>query len=294
MSVDTRRFAIVMNPASAGGKPGRLLARVEAALTDLGLEYRIAASGSMAHAIELAREAAAAGDVVVAFGGDGLVGGLAGAVRGAAPLGVLPGGRGNDFARHLGIPEEIEAACRVLAEGPERRLDLGEANGRPFACIASTGYDSEANRLANEARLLRGNLVYLYAALRALARWKPTRFTVTMDGEPYRFIGYTVVAANTSYYGGGMRVAPAADPADGMLDLVLVNGTSKLRFLMNISKVFSGKHVKLEEIVTRRTREVLIEADRPFTVYADGDLITELPATVRVVPGELRVLVPPG
>ena len=91
----------------------------------------------------------------------------------------MPGGRGNDLARVLGIPDEPAAAIDVLAAGTTREIDVGEANGRRFLGIASVGFDSDANRIANETRVVRGNLVYAYAALRALAAWKPARFTVS-------------------------------------------------------------------------------------------------------------------
>jgi YegS/Rv2252/BmrU family lipid kinase len=289
---DRGPLTIVMNPASAGGKSLRLLPTVKDELSAAGAACRVVETRDIPHASEAAREAAERGETVVALGGDGLVGSLAGALRGSGSLGILPGGRGNDFGRALGIPQDIRAACRVLLEGEERTLDLGEANGRPFACIASTGYDSEANRIANEARLVRGNLVYAYAAIRALVSWKPTRFEVSLDGHEHRFEGYTVAAANSSYYGGGMKMAPAADPADGMLDVIFVRQTSKLRFLANLRKVFAGTHVELEEISVHRAREVEIRADRPFDVYADGEPITSLPATVKVIPGALRVIAP--
>jgi YegS/Rv2252/BmrU family lipid kinase len=289
---DRGPLTIVMNPASAGGKSLRLLPTVKDELSAAGAACRVVETRDILHASEAAHEAAERGETVVALGGDGLVGSLAGALRGSGSLGILPGGRGNDFGRALGIPQDIRAACRVLLEGEERTLDLGEANGRPFACIASTGYDSEANRIANEARLVRGNLVYAYAAIRALVSWKPTRFAVSLDGHEHRFEGYTVAAANSSYYGGGMKMAPAADPADGMLDVIFVRQTSKLRFLANLRKVFAGTHVELEEISVHRAREVEIRADRPFDVYADGEPITSLPATVKVIPGALRVIAP--
>ena len=287
-----RSLTIVMNPASAGGKPLRVLPVVEAALRRAGAHYRIVETRDIPHAAEAAHEAAARDETVVALGGDGLVGALAGALAGAAPLGVLPGGRGNDFARALGIPQDAEAACRTLLDGAERTLDLGDANGRPFACIASTGYDAVANRIANEARLVKGNLVYAYAAIRALASWRPTRFKVTLDGREHEFEGYTVAAANCSYYGGGMRMAPAADPTDGLLDVIFVERTSKFRFVANLPKVFAGTHVELDSVVTHRAREVEITADRPFDVYADGESITSLPAAIKVIPGALRVIAP--
>jgi YegS/Rv2252/BmrU family lipid kinase len=290
---ERRRFAIVMNPSSAGGKPLRLLPAVRGALTAGGTEIEIIETQDIPHAAEAALAAAGRGETVVAFGGDGLVGALAGALRGSAPLGILPAGRGNDFARALGIPQDPLEACRVLLEGSERPLDLGEANGRAFVCIASVGYDSDANRIANETRFIRGNLVYLWAGIRALAAWKPARFTVSFDGRERGFTGYTVGVANSAYYGGGMKAVPAADPTDGLLDLIFCKQTSKLRFLTQVlPKSFSGTHVELDAIELHRAREVEVRADRPFDVYADGDPITTLPATIRLVPGGLRVIAP--
>ena len=116
--------------------------------------------------------------------GDGLIGAIGGAMAGAeTALGIIPGGRGNDLARVLEIPEDPEAAVEVLAAGHSRRIDVGEANGRRFLGIVSVGFDSEANRLANETKLFRGSLVYAYAALRTLVGWKPARFTVRVDDE---------------------------------------------------------------------------------------------------------------
>ena len=293
MSTD-RSFAILMNPASAGGKPLRVLPDLRQALAAAGAEHRVVETRDMAHATHAARDAAGRGEIVVALGGDGLVGKLAGALSGSAPLGVVPAGRGNDFARALGIPEDVDGAVRVLLDGVRKALDLGEANGRPFACIASLGYDSEANRVANDAKLVRGNMVYAYAAIRALMAWKPARFTVRLDGREHRFEGYTVAAANTGYYGGGMNMAPAADPSDGLLEVVMIGNVSKRRFLANLPKVFKGTHVEQDSVDVQRAREVEISADRPFDVYADGDPLTTLPATVRLVRGGLSVIVPRG
>ena len=287
-----RRFAILMNPTSAGGKPLRVLPALREALSEAGAEHRVVETRDMAHATHAARDASGRGEVVVALGGDGLVGKLAGALRDSAPLGIVPAGRGNDFARALGIPEDVPGATRVLLEGVRKALDLGEANGKPFACIASLGYDSDANRIANEAKVVRGNMVYAYAAIRSLLAWKPARFTVRLDGREHRFEGYTVAAANTGYYGGGMNMAPGADPSDGLLDVIFIENVSKARFIANLPKVFKGTHVELDSVEVHRAREVEISSDRPFDVYADGDPLTTLPATVRLVRGGLSILAP--
>src|SRR4051794_7643068 len=130
-------------------------------------------------------------EVAVAVGGDGLVGTLAGALderRGA--LAIIPSGRGNDFARVLDIPKDPVEAIRVAATGEERLVDVGRVDGKTFVGIASFGFDSDANRIANEAKLIRGNLVYAYAALRALISWKTAHFTVTIDGARHEVDGY--------------------------------------------------------------------------------------------------------
>jgi diacylglycerol kinase family enzyme len=194
----------------------------------------------------------------------------------------------------LGVPRDPIAACDVLASGVVRALDLGEVGDRTFVGIASCGFDSEANRIANEARLIRGNLVYAYGAIRALASWHSARFELILDGKREHVVtGYSVAAANSKAYGGGMYAAPDAELDDGLLDIVTCATMPKRRFLTSIMpKAFKGSHVREPEITVLRAAEVTITADRPFTLYADGDPIADLPATVRVLPHAVRVLVP--
>lgn len=171
-------------------------------------------------------------------------------------------------------------------------MDLGAVGDRTFVGIASCGFDSVANRIANDARLVRGNLVYAYGALLALAGWRPAAFTVVIDGDTRTFTGYTVAVANSCCYGGGMRLAPDASPHDGLFDIVIVRHTPRLRFLALLPTVFSGGHVRHDGVQVLRGREIEIAASRPFDLYADGDPIASLPATIKVVPGAVRVLVP--
>jgi YegS/Rv2252/BmrU family lipid kinase len=288
-----RRVSVIYNPSAGGGRAWRRLPEVQAALEELGLEHRATATTDLEHAEELGREAAANEEVAATLGGDGLVGRVAGALRGTdAVLGVLPGGRGNDLARVLGIPSSPAQACRVLAQGVERPLDLGEVDGRTFIGIASCGFDSDANRIANEAPASLGNLVYAYGALRALLAWRPADFELELDGATHRLRGWSVAAANSKAYGGGMYLAPGAALDDGRLDVVCSSESGRLRFLANLPRVFRGTHVADAAVEVRRAREVTVRADRPFVVYADGDPIGELPVTIRAVPGAVRVLMP--
>jgi len=317
----SQSLCLIVNPAAGGGKAGRVLPAVTGALEGLGFNVRSELTRDLDHARELARGAAEKGETVVCLSGDGMLGAVADVLREVpdALLGVLPGGRGNDLARVLGIPADPVQACDVIAAGFSRRMDLGEvrsatgtsfdasagahtqgpqgeqAGARAFVGIASVGFDSEANRIANEAPAWLGGLVYAYGALRALISWRAARFTIELDppGERHSFQAYSVGAANSKTYGGGMKAAPDALLDDGLLEIPVLESISKVKFVTKIlPKVFKGTHVNDPGVKVFRAREVSIEADRPFAMYADGDPIGELPVLVRAVPGAVRVLVP--
>jgi YegS/Rv2252/BmrU family lipid kinase len=292
--VDRGLLTVVVNPSAGRGRALRVLDEVRAELAGWARDVRVTHTRGLSHAEELATAAAAEGRVVLALGGDGLAGAVAGAVaRSGGLLGVLPGGRGNDFVRGLGLPRDPRRVAALLATAVERRVDLPEVNGRPFVGIASVGYDSDVQVIANRTRFLRGQQVYTYAALRALVGWRPARFTVALDGgAPRTMVGWTVGAANGSCYGGGMRFAPGADIADGLLDVVLVSRTSRPTFLALFPRVFLGRHVHTRHVQVIRAHRLTIDADRTFEVYADGDPLASLPVEIVVRPGVLRLLVP--
>ncbi|MBS1843729.1 MAG: diacylglycerol kinase family lipid kinase [Actinobacteria bacterium] len=285
-------LVLLVNPSSGGGRALKLLPRIEAVLDAGRVPFRVVRTRSLEHGVEAALEAVEAGELPVVVSGDGLIGAVGGALAGGeSPLGIVPVGRGNDLARVLGIPTEPEAAIEIVLAGNTRTIDVGEANGRRFLGIASLGFDSEANRIANASRL-GGNLVYAYAALRALSAWKPARFTIAIGDQRTRVEGYSVVVANNSAYGGGMYVAPDADLEDGEFDVVTIGKVGKLRFLGSLPKVFKGTHVENDEVQVVRASCLSLSASRPFAVYADGEHLTDLPADLRVIPHALRVLVP--
>ncbi len=296
MEIEGMPLALLANPASAGGRTLKLLPRVEAALDARRIVFRVQKTRGLEHGVEQALLAVEAGEVPVVMGGDGLVGAIGGALAGAeTPLGIVPSGRGNDLARVLGIPDDPEGAVATIAAGKVRRIDVGEANGRRFLGIASAGCDSEANRIANETKLVRGTLVYLYGGLRALLSWKPVRFTIRVGDERIRFTGYTASAANNKAYGGGMFLAPDADLADGEFDIVTVSEMGKLSLMVNLlPKVFKGTHVEEDEVRVFRAPHLELSASRPLAVYADGEHLTDLPASLRLLPRALSVLAPPG
>jgi YegS/Rv2252/BmrU family lipid kinase len=284
---------VIVNPHAGGGRAAAQLPAVEAALRGHGITFSVQRTRSIEHARELARAARDTGAVAAALGGDGLMGAVAGELQGTeGVLGVLPGGRGNDWARKLGIAEDPETAVGVIAAGATRAVDVATADGRTYLGIASAGIDSDVQVVANATRLPLGGLVYVYGTLRAIARWRPARWTVTLDGVQRTFSGYSVAVCNSGVFGGGMYLVPDASVDDGLLDVVLNADAPKRQFLAGLGKVFKGTHVDDPAYTRLQAREVTFSADRPFTAYADGDPIAALPATFRVVPRALRVLAP--
>ncbi len=285
------RLQLVVNPAAGGGRGARLVPEVEQALS--GHDLLVTPTRSLEHADELVAAAVADDRVVVALGGDGLVGRVAGTVADlGALMGIVPGGRGNDFCRAVGIPSSATAAATALPTYREQAVDVGYAGDRAFLGIASIGFDSEVQEKVLTSKLPLGNLIYAYGSLAVVAGWRHARFGITVDGEPLEVRGWNVAVSNSGRYGGGMRLAPDASVTDGLLDLVTTSETSRWRFLSAFPKVFRGTHVLEPSVSVRTCRAVRLDADRPFRVFADGDPIAELPCEITVAPGALRLLLP--
>ncbi len=293
-----RRLQLVVNPSAGGGRAARRLPAAQALLRAAGHDVLVTPTRSLEHADELAAAGVADDRVVVAMGGDGIVGRAAGVVADlGGTLGVLPGGRGNDFCRAAGIPQELAGACAIVSTGEVRRLDLGVVSSAsgviPYLGIASIGFDSDVQERVLSSRLPLGPLVYFYGSLRTITGWKPAEFRCAVDGEPLLVRGWAVAVSNSGMYGGGMRLAPAASMEDGALDVVCTAATGRLRFARMLPRVFQGTHVDTAEVSVRTARTVELAADRPFRVFADGDPVGTLPCTVSVRPRVLQVILPP-
>jgi YegS/Rv2252/BmrU family lipid kinase len=287
-----RTFSAIVNPA-AGGDAHAALLPVAALLVAQGAAVTTEYSRSIAHARELAGAAARRGDVVIAVGGDGMVGAIAGAVVAAGGvLGIVAAGRGNDFARQLGMPPAPDALAGLLLEAEPNPVDVIEANGTIVLGSVYAGFDSVANRIANRSRFVPRRAVYQAAALRTVLTWRPMAFTVHVDGERHDFRGYNVVAANSGFYGNGLHIAPDARVDDGVLDVVVIEHMPRRRFAAVMKEVIDGTHVRRPEITVLRGHEIRIAADRDVPAYGDGEAISMLPISVSVRRGWLRVLRP--
>src|SRR5215471_14519367 len=259
-------YCFVVNPAACHGRGIRRLPAVLGPLSAAGGTIRVEESSSLDQAATLAAEAAGRGDIVVAVGGDGTVGRMAAAVSAAGGvLGIIPAGRGNDFARMLGIPADPARAAAVLLRGGYREVDLigVRAGDGPEQVVAGS--------------------VYL---------------GLSTEGAPVAaaFPGFCVVAANSAYFAGGTPAAPDADVADGLLDVITVSDGSKLSFVRVMLLASRGRHTRLAQVGVTRAASVTLTADRAMFAGADGEplpgaspLATGVPLCIKALRGVLRV-----
>jgi diacylglycerol kinase (ATP) len=300
----SRTFTFLVNPASGGGAAPEAVVPVARLLRDAGSSVDVTYSPGPKAMAGLVAAALDRGDVVVSVGGDGMLSSLAGAVSVAGgTLAVLPAGRGNDFARMLGLPTDPAGQARLLLDADVRKVDLlsltlpGGAERRVAGSVYS-GVDARASELVDRVQWLPRRLQYPYAAVRSLATYQPARYQVTVDGDTRDFLAATVVVANSAYYGKGMKIAPDAAVDDGLLDVVVIEAAGKLDLIRSLPTVYDGSHVDLPEVtvLTGRRVEVRASARTPVPVGGDGEPLGVLPglasppAVVEVLPAALSIL----
>jgi len=268
---------LLLNPASGRRRGARHRDRLRALAVAAGVEFEESAS-----AADLAARARRARDEgverLLVGGGDGTwhwaAQGLAG---GDTALGPIPLGTGNDLARELGYPLDPERAFACALEGRRERIDLGRfdlpgGGERLFCGVAGVGFDAAvAEHARTRVRRLRGPAVYAWATLVTLARYRPPAIELELGGETVRAEVWFVAFANTSHYGGGMRIAPEADPADRRLDVLIARRTSRRGLLTLFPKVYRGRHLGHPAVTLRRVERATLRVAPPQPINADGE-----------------------
>lgn len=298
------RILIIANPGSGGGRRAEVVGSVARLLQRAGANVEIREATHRGQAESAIRDACrdiSPPRVVVACGGDGTVQEVAATLAvirremgDVAPvLGLAPAGRCNDFARAMGVAADPEAIAEVLLRGQARLIDLGRANGRYFCTVAALGVDADVSSYVDSMHLpLRGAPAYIVGALRVLARYQAHWMRIEGDFGVIERPLFMASTANTSVYGGNMKIAPHADPADGWLDLCLIDPVSRLKSLTLLPKVMAGKHADLPNVQFIRTKAFKITADAVMEMWADGERLTHTSVVVEVEPNAIQVLRP--
>ena len=291
-----KRIRVIVNPSARSGRAWKALKQASA---PQGVQLEWVESRSADHLTQLVREAQDEDLHALGIaGGDGSVthalAGLEG--RNRIPIGLLPVGSGNDFAFNCGVPRSIERALAMLTHGTPRTVDLAHCGpDRRFCCVAGVGLDELALRIIYGSWLPRSKALNIYAALRALVTYRPPRLRITWEGGGYEGEVMFAAVTNTTSYGGGFMVTPAARIDDGALDLCIVKRTGRVRLLSSFPRILSGTHGELPEVILARSRWVRIETDGPsLPVPLDGELgMAQTPVELRCDPRGLTLLGPP-
>ncbi|MBR3297877.1 MAG: diacylglycerol kinase family lipid kinase [Clostridia bacterium] len=291
-----RRLAFIVNPTAGSGKCAERFEKVEAFFAKKGVPFEVFYTRAAGHAEELAARCVRDGyETIVSVGGDGTLRETASALAGTnAVLGVLPFGTGNDFASVLRIPENDEAAAELLISGEAKPTDLGMANSRLFANVCGIGFDVDV--LARTERHKKGRsgmLPYLLGIVDAILHKRRVRCRITLDGgEELVKDALLVDICNGRRFGGGMLVAPGAEPDDGLFDVCIADYLGFFRILTLLPSFIKGRHINNRRVIYTSASSVRVVTDEENIVQLDGELIESTPLECRLLPGAVRILRP--
>lgn len=289
----TRSVTVLTNPEAGSGHAPRASAAAVARLRERGVTVTEIEGESADEALALARKAVAEGtDALVAAGGDGLVSiAWQALAQSGTPLGIIPGGTGNDHARLFHIPvDDPVAAADIVADADIATVDLARVGERWFGTVLSSGFDALVTDRANRMRWPKGPMRYNLAMVVELAQLKPIPYRIHLDDRTIELDATMVSVGNGTSYGGGMLITPNAKLDDGLLDVTVVASGGRLRLVRLFPTVYKGTHVDLDEVQTFRTRKLRLETAVPVTSYADGEFVGQLPIDVEAVAGAGRVI----
>ncbi|MFZ5828057.1 MAG: diacylglycerol/lipid kinase family protein [Bacillota bacterium] len=285
----------IVNPVAGRGAALKRWRQLQAYLPRSSrLDAVIPASCAETRAVAAQAARAGVGRVVV-VGGDGTLHAVASQLAFTdTSLGVIPAGTGNDFRRNCGLPRDLEAALAIALGQATQRVDLGfEAGGRCFVNAAGVGFDAEVAAAANRYPSgLGGTLPYLLGALQTMATYRPAPMRVTVDDESFSGPMTLVVVANGPYYGGGMRVAPAASTGDGKLDICMAGSLGRFELLSLLRRVYTGGHLSHPKVRMLRGQRIGVQTTGGVKIHLDGEPGGSGQAHFRVEPGALSVAMP--
>jgi len=291
---------IIANPAAGRGQAVHVMHKAAHSLRGFGFDVQEVEPNSRESTRSAAADAALQGiEAVIACGGDGTAHDVLQSLVGTqTALGVLPAGSGDDVAGSLGLETDtLTSACAAIAHDLQgkmsRAVDVGVAEDAVgsrhyFASVLCTGFDARVNERANRMRRWWGHR-YTLAMLRELASFKAMTYSVEAPGGLTSREAMIVSVGNGPRYGGGMRICPAADVHDNLLDITILNKVSRARLLWSFRLVFSGRHVELPFVETMRVRFAKISSPGAMA-FADGELVGPLPVSISTLPGALNVV----
>jgi diacylglycerol kinase (ATP) len=307
---------IIVNPASAGNSTRASWPRMASDLATHFGAFNCAFTKKAGDGRTLAERGAKEGRrLIVACGGDGTISEVANGILSSGvdiELGILPSGTGGDFRRTLNIPTRTPDAARVLRNGRTRQIDVGRVTfinhegaqtSRHFLGVASFGMSTQIIERVKESDSrwlpransgwLGGKISFAAATVQTTLSLPVANVLVQLDTGRERLVTVSnFCIANARYFGGGMKVAPEAKLDDGQFDVITIRDMNAFKILTNAHKLYSGKHLEMDEVSQARASVVTARPARKseeVVIEIDGELPGHLPATFEILPKALRV-----
>jgi diacylglycerol kinase (ATP) len=297
---------VIVNPAAGAGKTGKQWPQIMGLFRKHGLRFEHDMTEAPGHAVELAKAAVNKGyEMVVSVGGDGTINEIVNGLHiagsnGDAVLGIISTGTGSDYIKSLGVPRKYEEACRLLVAPKKRKVDLGiveySLNGhrveRLFVNFAGMGFDAEVvRRTTQQFKQLGGMGSYLCGVLTTVVTYRNRDVELEVDGNNQEKKVCTVIMNIGRYGGGGMNTAPDAKLDDGLFDIMLIGNVNKPDLVWSLPRIYKGTHVTHPKVTMMRGKSIALTAKQPMYLQADGDLLGQAPASFRILPLALNVVV---
>jgi diacylglycerol kinase (ATP) len=278
------QFTFIVNPSAGKGGAKKVFAAIQTELDGRKIPYEFVETTGPGHATEAARSAAT--PAVVSVGGDGTINEVVNGLNGSSTcLGIIPAGSGNDFIKSVGVPRKPSLALGVLLEGNKRTVDVGTVRCAPgkegggnfgtrlFVNGVGVGFDAAVAARTREISYLSGTALYILAVLQTLGKYTPPRFNIRSATYSREARGLLIAIGNGQCAGGGFYLTPDASVDDGLLDVCSVDEKNIVQILSLMPKVMRGKHHNVPGVKFFRSKDLVISADEPFYVHADGEIV---------------------
>jgi len=292
-----KEIFIIANPIAGTQNAPLIAINVLNYLRNSGAKADLVLSQKPKDAVRIAKELERPQCAIVACGGDGTVQEVVSGISNSeTPVGIIPSGRCNDFARAIGLkklgsPSQI---AEILLSGKTKLFDCGDVNGKKFLTVATLGFDSEVSRFVETRKLIiKGTAAYLYGVIKTLLSYKPIEIKLKSDNETFEGKILLCASANTPFYGGAMKIAPQASPDDGFLHICIVKNVSSLTVIRMLLSVFKGTHITHPAVKMVKTKSVEIQTPNSMNwICADGESLTQTPCKISIIPKSIRLICP--
>jgi len=290
------QYALILNPYAGRGKARQIEEKIISLLKNEIGNFAYFKTKYRGHAEQIAAEIKDKFEVIIAGGGDGTVHEIVnGMMGGSATLAVLPIGSGNDFAKMLNLPKNLQKTVQVIKANRSKRIDIGKINDRLFPNGLGIGFDAWVVQESYKIKKLRGFFIYLYAVLKTALNYKNQKITITFDKQSEEKEIFMIAIGNGKAMGGGFYLTPNAMIDDGVFDVCVIHSLRKNEIFLNLPKVLFGKHIYMKQVNMLKCNELKIQSRDGIAVHADGELLglNFKDIQVSIVPAALEVIYHP-